>query len=234
MSAIAIGFSLLRIVPFEITNDTYIGIIATFISIAVTILIGYQIVSMFEIKGEIVKQRKLTDDLRQMNEDLNKRTEKQNNEMQEGFDIISTLLNYQEHGSSSSIQSFKTLHKALVSSLKTDRTEYEWIFQLLRNYIVEINILNFGCGFQTLPDGKTICSDSDSKYFKMDLKDITKEETDTLYKDEKAIRDDEKFCRIKIEYNRVMSAFKKRIEDICNDPMKEMTFEEKKAIINPQ
>ena len=60
VSVIAIGFSLLRIVPFAITSDTYIGIIATFIGIAVTILIGYQIINTLEIKREVLEQRKFT------------------------------------------------------------------------------------------------------------------------------------------------------------------------------
>jgi len=98
ISVIAIGFSLLRIVPFEITSDTYIGTTATFIGISVTMLIGYQIVNTFEIKKEVTEQRKLANDLKQMNEDLNKIIEKQKNEMQEGFDIFSTLVNYQENG----------------------------------------------------------------------------------------------------------------------------------------
>ena len=38
---VAIGFSLLRVVPFEVTESTYIGIIVTFIGIIVTVLVGF-------------------------------------------------------------------------------------------------------------------------------------------------------------------------------------------------
>lgn len=233
MSVIAIGFSLLRIVPFEITNDTYIGIIATFVSIAVTMLIGYQIVSILDIKKEIARQRKLSDGLTQMNKDLNITIEKQNNEMQEGFDIFSTLINYQEYGRTSSIQAFKSLHHALISSLKTDRTEYDWIFKLLRKYIVEIDWGNFCGGYYTLPDGRHISSTPESKYFNMELKDIIKEETYELYKDEKQIRQDDNFHRIKIEYDRVMRAFRKRLDEVAKIPSKIITLEERNSIMNP-
>lgn len=80
VSVIAIGFSLLRIVPFVITSETYLGIIATFIGISVTMLIGYQIVNTLEIKREILEQRKLTNELQYMNDVLNKtiKTQKRN------------------------------------------------------------------------------------------------------------------------------------------------------------
>lgn len=234
ISVIAIGFSLLRITPFEITSDTYIGTIATFIGIAVTMLVGYQIVNTFEIKNEVTEQRKLANDLKQMNEDLNKIIEKQKNEMQEGFDIFSTLVNYQENGWTSSIQAFSSLHRALVNSLETDRTEYERIFNLLRKYIVHINWQNFVSGFTTSSEGRYICNTTDSKDYGKDLKDIIKEYTDIVDKDEKKIREDCNFCRIQIEYDRVMKLFHRRIEEIIANPQNEITPEEEFAITNPQ
>lgn len=234
ISVIAIGFSLLRITPLEITSDTYIGIIATFIGIAVTMLIGYQIVNTLEIKKEVAEQRKLANDLKQMSEDLNKTIERQKNEMQEGFDIISTLVNYQEKDSRSSIQAFRSLHRVLVISLGTDRTEYEWIFKLLRKYIADINWQNFVSGFTTSSEGRHICNTTHSEDKGKDLKDIIKEYTDVVDKDEQQIRENGNFCRIQIEYDRVMRSFRKRIDEIIKDPEKEITPEEELAITNPQ
>lgn len=234
ISVIAIGFSLLRIFPFEITSDTYIGTIATFIGIAVTMLIGYQIVNTLEIKKEVAEQRKLANDLKQMNNDLNKIIENQKKEMQEGFDILFTLVRYQENGWTSSIQAFCSLHAALVTSLGTDRTEYEWIFKLLRKYIADINRRNFTYALTTLSDGRFICDSIDGKYHQKELKDIIKEYTDVVDKDEKQIREDSNFCRIQIEYDRVMRLFRKRIDKIIKDPNKDITPEEEFAITNPQ
>lgn len=233
ISVIAIGLSLLRIVPFEITSDTYIGTIATFIGIAVTMLVGYQIVNTLEIRKEVAQQGKLANDLKQMNEDLNKTIEKQKNEMQEGFDIISTLIDYQEKGLTSSIQAFCSLHATLVISLRTDRSEYEWIFKLLRKYIADINLRNFTYGLTMLTNGRCICDSIDGKHHQEDLKDIIKEYTDIVDKDEKKIREDDNFCRIQIEYDRVMKLFHKRIDEINTNPLKDITPEEEFAITNP-
>lgn len=237
ISVIAIGFSLLRITPFEITSDTYIGTIATFIGIAVAMLIGYQIVNTLEIKKEVAEQRKLANDLKQMNEDLNKTIENQKKEMQEGFDILFTLVRYQENGWTSSIQAFCSLHASLVISLGTDRTEYEWIFKLLRKYIADINSRNFTYSIITLSNStlnsRFICDSIDGKHHKEDLKNIIKEYTDIVDKDEKKIREDGNFCRIQIEYDRVMKLFHKRIDEINTNPQKDITSEEKFAITNP-
>lgn len=235
ISVIAIGFSLLRITPFEITSDTYIGTIATFIGIAVTMLIGYQIVNTLEIKKEVAEQRKLANDLKQMNEDLNKTIENQKKEMQEGFDILFTLVRYQENvWTSSSIQAFCSLHTALAVSLGTNRIDYEWIFKLLRKYIAGINYHNITYSLTTYSDGRCTCDSIDGKYHQKEFKYIIKKEyTDVVDKDEKQIREDGNFCRIKIEYDRVMKLFHKRIDEINTNPQKDITSEEKFAITNP-
>lgn len=233
LSIIALCLTLFRVTPLEFSNDIYLGLLATFIGIAVTMLIGYQIFNMFEMKKEVSEQRKLANDLKQMSEDLNKTIEKQKNEMQEGFDIISTLVNYQENGWTSSIQAFGSLHRALVASLKTERTEYGWIFNLLRKYIADINWQNFVGGFALLKDGRAICNTPDSPHYQKELKDIAKEYTDIVDADEVIIRADENFCRIQMEYDRVMRLFRKRINEVLKDPNKNLTPEDKFAITNP-
>ncbi len=233
LSIITICLTLFRVTPLEFSNDIYLGLLATFIGIAVTMLIGYQIFNTVEMKKEVTEQRKLANDLKQISADLNRTIEKQKNEMQEGFDIISTLVNYQEKGWTSSIQAFGSLHRALVFSLKTGRTEYEWIFSLLRKYITDINWQNFVGGFVLLKDGKAICNTPDSPYYQKELKDIAKEYTDVVDADEVLIRNNDNFCRIQMEYDRVMRLFRKRIDETLKDPNKYLTPEEKFAITNP-
>lgn len=231
VSVIAIGFSLLRIVPFVITSETYLGIIATFIGIAVTMLIGYQIVNTLEIKREILEQRKLTNKLQYMNDVLNKTIKTQKNEMQEGFDIISTLVYYQENGWTYSIQAFTSLHKALIASLETERTEYDWIFNLLRKYIMDINWENFTKFITSLSDGRYMCNVDGNPTNNKELKDIIKEYTDVVYDHDRQIRDNCNFCRIKMEYNRVMALFNNRIKAILANPNNPISEGEKSDIL---
>ena len=55
---IAIGFSLLKVTPFEITGETYVGTIVTLLSLAAAFVIGYQIYNAIEFKKDIAIQKK--------------------------------------------------------------------------------------------------------------------------------------------------------------------------------
>ena len=56
IAVISLGFSLFKIVPNSTySNDTFIGIIAAFIGISVTLLIGYQIFNVVEVREKIKK-----------------------------------------------------------------------------------------------------------------------------------------------------------------------------------
>lgn len=233
MSIVAIGFAVLKITPFEITNDVFVGIIASFVGISVTLVIGYQIINTIEIKKEIAEQRKSADELKQLSDDLKSTIRKQQYEMQEGFDIIMTLQQHQENGREYSLNSFKSLHHALIHSLQFDREDFGWMFLLLRRYVSDINFQNFGYGFAKHDDKGFYCTSPNSPYYQKSLAEIINITTAEIYEDEKALRADHNFSRIKLEYDRVMVLFKKRINDLLQDPLKELSWEEKLAITDP-
>lgn len=218
LSIIAICLTFFRITPLEFSNDIYLGLLATFIGIAVTMLIGYQIFNAIDIKKEVLEQKKITEELRVMNAEISKTIKKQENETNEGFDIISAMITYNKEGWVASIRAFIGLHSALIYSIKTDRTDYEWIFLLLREYISNINWQNFVSGFITSDEGKFICDTPGNPHHQKELKDIIKEYTDIIDTNELQIRKNDNFCRIQIEYDRVMRLFRKRIDEIIKDP----------------
>lgn len=55
----ALGFSLMKITPFEIEEEAYVGIITTLLSLAVAFVIGYQIYNAVELKNDVKEQRRL-------------------------------------------------------------------------------------------------------------------------------------------------------------------------------
>lgn len=69
-SIAAILFSLLKITPFEITGDTYIGTIVSLLSLAAAFAIGYQIYNAIEFKNEIENQRKKYNEIVKRNEEI--------------------------------------------------------------------------------------------------------------------------------------------------------------------
>ena len=58
LSIIAILFLLLKVTPFEVTSETYIGTIVSLLSLAAAFVIGYQIYNAIEFRREIKNQKK--------------------------------------------------------------------------------------------------------------------------------------------------------------------------------
>jgi len=187
VSLIAVAFTFFRITPFEFTNDIYLGVVATFVAVSVTLVIGFQIINTLEIRKEISEQRKMSEEIMQLNIELNKTIDTQQNKMEEGFAIINALMQHQK-GYTYSHSAFSFLHHALVASLKTNRTEFEWIFEWLRVFIADINWQNFECGGLTTRSNSITCENPNSPHFKKEFKDIIKEYTNDIDEDEKKIR----------------------------------------------
>ena len=231
-SIAAILFSLLKITPFEITGDTYIGTIVSLLSLAAAFAIGYQIYNAIEFKNEIENQRKKYNEIVKRNEEIESKLKCQEYAMQEGFDIISSLMTYNSKQSDFVCGiAFQDMHRALLSSIETERTDYDWIFGWMRKFISEMNSLTFTSGYAKLSDGSYHINVPGNNYDKTIL-EVIDEFAKPIKKDEKLIRSNKNFCKIQLEYNRVMKLFYKRLSDIAQNPMKQLTAEEIDRIIN--
>jgi len=215
-SLIAVAFAFFRITPFEITSDIYIGVVATFVAVSVTLVIGFQIINTLEIRKEIYEQRKMSEELKQLHIELNKTIETQQNEMEEGFAIINAFIQYQK-GYTYCHSAFSFLHHALVASLNTNRTEFQEIFEWLKEFIAGIDWLNFECGVLVKRNNSITCDSPDNPHYQKEFKDIIKEYTNDIDEDEKKIRGNQNFCRISMEYDRIMILYRKRISEIIKD-----------------
>lgn len=208
----ALTISLIKIEPFSIGEGTYIGIIVTLLSLSTAMIIGYQIYNSIELKKELIEQRKINEKLAYDNIEMEKTMKEQSYAMQEGFDIISAIMSYQEHNQQLSIDAFMGIHHALLSSLKTKREDYEWIFSLMKKYIDEISILNF-CTGTVEKDGKLYSTDFGEHTEKL-VEDIINEKYNIIDEDEKIIRESSNFRIIKRDYNDMMLHYRKRINEI--------------------
>lgn len=234
LAIIAIGIALLKVTPFEITGDTYIGVMVSLLSLIATFIIGYQIYNTIELRKEIFEQRKLYDVIVQKNKEMNEKYEEQNNQTQEGFDIVSAFICYNS-GQSFLVcgEAFVKMHRALVCSINTNRTDYEWIFSHLRLYISQFNWQTFCTGCYKNKDGNYIVNVVGENYGRL-LKSIIDDYLLPIKEDEQRIRTDKNFCKIQCEYNRVMRIFYDRINSILTDPMKVLSPEEQNEIVNPK
>ncbi len=231
VALLAIGISLLHITPFEVTEGTYIGIIITLLSIATALVIGYQIYNSIELKKEITEQKQKYNDILSKSSEMEVKYEEQSCQMQEGFDLLSSIINYNK-GQSFIVcgEAFYPMHHALVSSIETSRTDYEWIFQYMRLYISEFNSQTFSSGLSRHGDGYYYIATVGEDLGKP-LQDIVDRYLKPIIEDERLIRSSSNFRKIQFEYNRVMKLFYKRLDDIVKDPMLQLTPEEKHKII---
>ena len=234
ISIAAISFSLVTLIMFFIKvspnsivdSNTFISICTAFIGISVTLIIGFQIGNTLQIKTKISELKETSVKLQSLLDESNKKTEMQSCLMQEGFDYISAIVKYHREGQRSSADAFQAFHHTLIWSLQTERTEYEWIFQFMRNFLSEIDYTCFGEGrTQTLKTGEKIdgCG--------RNMKDILEEYNKKVREDENIIRNLERFPVIKIEYNRMIRVYKAQIQRIeQNPPTSILSIDEKAAI----
>lgn len=233
LSIAAILFSLLKVTPFEITGDTYIGTIVSLLSLAAAFVIGYQIYNAIEFRKEVENQRKKYNEIVKRNGEIESKLKCQEYTMQEGFDIISSLITYNSRQSDSAcIIAFQNMHRALLSSIETERTDYDWIFGWMRRFICEMNINTLFSGYAMASDGSPRIFEAGNNYSKT-IQEIIDEYTKPIIEDEKIIRSNKNFYKIQFEYNRVMKVFHKRLSDLAQDPNKQLTREEIDKIINP-
>lgn len=226
ISLIAIGFAIFRVTPMvEFGNDTYIGVIATFIGILVTILVGYQIYNAVEINQKIKRAYKISNRLKKKCDELDSKIASQkatmllqDAETQEHFNIIMAIQKYTANRDADSYIAFLYMLKSLLFSLQLERTDFKEQFNLLREYITSIQIRNFivGGGF-TNDKGVQIDTDIIDNEEKNIMDIISRHEIEVQQLDAE-IRAKNNFLIIKYEYEKVIGLFWQRIEEIKKDP----------------
>lgn len=132
ISLTSLIFSLVKVMPFSLAEEKYIGIIATFIGISVTLLIGYQIFNYLELRKELAELKEAKAEL----SETKKRIQLMEYESQEIFDIIFAKFLSKEN--SKCVEAFLVLQKALISSLKANREDFSNIFDYLKEFIINI------------------------------------------------------------------------------------------------
>lgn len=230
ISTIAIVLSIVTIILFFIKvspnsvvdSNTFIGVCTACIGIAVTFIIGYQIVNALQIKEKLstlektsIKLEKLYAESEKKMQEQDCKMQQQNYKMQEGFELTSAIRNYYMNSETTSrLLSFLDFHEALVFSVKTDRTEYDWIFYYMKKCIFSIVDSSFRMG-QLYIDNKTKIDCSSSRK----LEDIINDFNTSIKKREELIRNKDGFRLISIEYNKVMELYQRRISDILKNKL---------------
>lgn len=228
ISILALFFSLLKITPFEVTSEAYIGIIVSALSIAATLVIGYQIYNVIEIKRtlkqfdeKIQQQDSQYKSIIEKNTGLESKLLIQNSLLQGGFDIINANF---ELNKGNAKAAFYFNHHSLIFYLQSDMNDFQPIFDNLRKNIVSLSSQSFTLGYTTNQNGELINPNI--------ILDINSYKA-IINSDENIIREQPNFAIIQTEYNRVIGHFYKRIDDIIRKPDIQLSELEKDKILNP-
>lgn len=133
LCVVSVIFSILRVVPCEIGNDTFLGTIVTLMSIVVTLVIGYQIFSVVEFRGELQRQKgenqKLSKDnacLQQIVGEQLQKINKQKSRIEEGLNMCFLLLNYLSgQDIVTAYRAFIPMLNALFYSMDSEKDDFE-------------------------------------------------------------------------------------------------------------
>jgi len=204
ISLTALGFSLIKITPFSINGDTFIGIIATFIGISVTLLIGYQILNYFEIRKDLNEIKKAKSEISA----TQNRISRLEYEVQENLDIIAAKFISSDQGRC--VDAFLKQQGALIFSLKARRKDFEFILGVLKEYITKMEPGYFATGTKVQVEEKIAQYIEESKKIDSQIKAF------------------DNYCIIKYEYERIMQCFYNRLENAKNGLI--VSSEERKEI----
>ncbi len=196
ISLITLGVFINKVKPYSVvTIDTYIGVIAGFIGLAVTLLIGYQIYNALDLRQRIDAVEKLKESWEHQQQQL----EMLKNEQAEGFEIIQARLFHKTPGMT--FDAFLHFHSAIKYALSVDHRHegYEWLSDELELYMMRITNKSFVC-----------CLHPEDFQNKIEeLRDLYKE-------NDSNIRNHPNYFYIRKKYEELMLKFEKRLDNIAN------------------
>ncbi len=189
-SIIALCVFIFKVEPNSIvTIDTFIGVMATFIGILVTILVGYQIYNVFDMRRKLQEFKDLQETLNVQKNEL-KSLESRHNE---GIYILQARLCYGDV--EQKVEAFLKMHTAIQYSLSANHKEdgYKWLLDELYQYMI-------GVDSTTIFGGPSQCRKAVER-----LKELYRN-------NDSAIRNHENYLYIKDRYEELMTKFEKRLD----------------------
>lgn len=231
LSIIALSISLIHVKPLDAQEGTYVGIMVTLLGISTTFLLGYQIFNAIEMTKKMKELEARYSESIIKNNELEKRVDKNKQEIAESLQIISAFTTY--NGGQpfiSSKNAFVIMHCALEYSLGYESTNIEDIFYQLRCYILEMNWQAFAGGLSQHEDGEYYinCLGPD---LKKPFRSIIADYLNTIDETTQVLKNHPNYNRIKIEHQRILNLLKYRLDMMLKEPQRELTEDEKKQFL---
>lgn len=190
LSIITIVLFFVKVSPNSIVDsNTFISVLAAFIGVSVTLLLGYQIYNVVEMRDKLAKIDELQKQLSETKDNLQQQILSQS----EGFNIIQARL-YSKDLSLQTL-SFTLFLCAIHDALSLDHKDdgYDWMLDELKTYMLELSANHFNGGKEQREEK---------------INDFKKEYAEC----DKLIRQHPKYYVIRRQYEEYMTAFDERLE----------------------
>lgn len=214
ISAVTLILFFIKVTPNSVVDiSSFIGAIAAFTGISVTIVIGFQIYNSLDFKNKINELEELKRNLEGLKQSLKEhkcQLETLKTELEEGINIIQARLFHVN--SNMELDAFLGLHAAIKFSLSVNHTQegYKWLLDELEAYMLNITNASFSIILRCV-------SEADFTREVSKFKDLYKDEDDE-------IRKHPNYLYIKDRYEELMLKFEKRLDNIAN--LKNTSLEE--------
>lgn len=208
ISLVTLVLFFIKVTPNSIIGiDTFIGVVAAFIGVSVTLLVGYQIYNAFEVKEKLKKVDELEAIIKTTKEDFHLLKNEQN----EDRCVIMARLFFKAN---MPLDTFIRFHEALVFMLSTNSIMdgMKWYFEELELYMRNINENSFH-GWE------------DVQQLEERINDFRRLFVD----DNNSIEKHENYYIVKDRYEELMNKFEIRLENIAKE--KDVSAEEIDGIL---
>ena len=232
LCVISLGFSLFRGLSFINGNDAFLGIVFSAISVIVTLVMGYQIFSVVEFRGELQKQKdknvKLSHDNMKLQDVIEKQMQvldKQKGRIEEGLNMCFSYINYfSGQDIVTAFGAFVPMLDALYYALDSDEDSISNIFSNLRLFVSKIQTQSFAIpGGGGNVHGKYIITEPQHPFYNRTINEYM----DSCLKPVKTIddknRNHKNYKFIKVLYEDIMASFNEKVEKVIQDPQN-LTF----------
>ncbi len=228
LCVVSLGFSLFRVYPCEVGNETFLGFVLSIVGVIVTLVMGYQIFSVVEFRGELQKQKEenqrvAADNIRlhQVIENQLQKMSKQDARIEESINMNMSFIAYFAGDSTkTSYNALVPMFKALYYALESESGNIEEIFINLQHYIDNLQGQTFGIKTTQAYQGNYVVVESGHPYNLHPVREYINHCISPIQEIEKMIEGHKNFFMIKLEYNRQKTNFYSKIEQICQEPVK--------------
>ena len=221
---LSLTLSVCSVIDYTFLAESFIGVVGTYIGIAVTLIIGYQIFNIIEFRDELKVQKQANDRIIENNAILqNKLKEQQNvlsqyqSRLEESKNMLYSIFSYKDE--SDSFRAFVSMHLALRYALDSESEYITDIFSNLHTFVDTLCGRSFGiysC-IQT-KEGVYYINVPQHVFYMKTVKEYIDSCMTHVLEVDKRIKSHAAYNTIRFEYESIMKELMRKLEWIETNP----------------